>query len=634
MEQGVLKRSEKNMSYRTPSTQIVLIKGCPLDRNYNNTFYFRSTVDQENFFTKNYINGGSIYTKSFYSAYNYQRYESGEIFIEGRYDRMLGHNYICFKNFEDSKWYYGFIDDMEYINENTTRVSYTIDVMQTWYFDYTMTTTFVEREHTETDVVGEHLVPEGLDVGEMVCSNSRNYDIGDLTLVISYAPNYDKLLGIIESTKVLGGIDGIITEIQGINENMYNTITDVPNMLFYYLLNLSVSDYNGKLRRIIDKLTVIEANIVSVYAIPSNLINIKGYRWGDSDGSATIDYNPNNVGTDYGNYVWSIRSTNPVNFELSQPARFEDINGSYEPKNKKLYTSPYCSLVVSNNNGENNTYYWEESARRQTNGLKKINFIIDFCFFNTPLLNIYPTDYRGLYEDFENNIPITEFIEAFWSVDSYSQWWGSNKEVIALTAVKSIIATIASPMMAGASALNSYKANHPKGTKGETIKATAIQNKYMDSGMSAFGGISDILISNTKAKNTPDTYQKGNYSPAYNRMKDKDGYTAYYMNCHTEIAESIDNYFTMFGYATKKLKVPNIKNYEAKLRPHWNFVKTSGCHIMPTWIENDDVIEGTRNSIPKEAEELINSIYDKGVTFWMHNGGELGDYTLDNSPTE
>lgn len=622
------------MGYRNPTTQIALIKGCPLDRNYNNTFYFHNAIDQENFFTKNYLNGGSIYTKSFYSAYNYQRYELGEIFIEGRYDRMVGHNYICFKNFEDSKWYYGFIDDMEYINENTTRVSYTIDVMQTWYFDYTMTTTFVEREHSETDVVGEHLVPEGLDVGEMVCSNSRNYDIGDLTLVISYTPNYDKLLGIIDSTKVLGGIDGIITEIQGVNENMYNTIVGVPNLCFYYLLNLSVSNYNSKLRNVLDRLTVIEANIVSVYAIPSRLINIKGYRWSDTDGSATIDYNPNNVGTDYGNYVWTIHSTNTDNFELNQPKRFEDINGSYEPKNNKLYTSPYCSLIVSNNNGENNTYYWEESTRRQTNGLKKVNFIIDFCFFNTPLLNIYPTDYRGLYEDFENNIPISDFIEAFWSVDSYSQWWASNKEVIALTAVKSIIATIASPMIAGASALNSYKANHPKGTKGESIKSTAIQNKYMDSGMSAFGGISDILISNAKAKNTPDSYQKGNYSPAYNRMKDKDGYTAYYMNCHTEIAESIDNYFTMFGYAIKKLKVPNIKNYEAKLRPHWNFVKTSGCHIMPTWLENDDVIEGTRNSIPKEAEELINSIYDKGVTFWMHNGGELGDYTLDNSPTE
>ena len=623
------------MTYRKPTTQIVLIKGCPLDRNYNNTFYFRNRNEQENFFTKTHYNGGSIYTKSFYSAYSYQRYEEGEIFIEGRYDSMIGHNYICFKNFEDGKWYYGFIDDMEYINENTTRVSYTIDVMQTWYFNYTMTTTFVEREHTETDVVGEHLVPEGLDVGEMVCTSTKSYDIGDLTLVISYTPNYDKKLGIIDSTKVLGGIDGIITEIQGINENMYNSFVGVPNMSFCYFLNLSVSNYSTKLRNVIDRLTVIEANIVSVYAIPSRLINIRGHQWGDADGSADIGYDPDNVGTKYGNYVWYISSTNTENFELNQPARFEDINGNYYPKNKKLYTSPYCSLVVSNNNGDTNTYSWEESAIRQTNGLKKMNFKVNFCFFNTPLLNLYPTDYRGLYDDFENNVPITEFIEPFWSVDSFAQWWATNKEVMALTIVKSVIMGISSPVIAGASAVNSYKLANPLKTErdAERVRTTATKNSSMSSTMSTIDGISSSLMTGLKAKNTPDSYQKGNYSPAYNRLKDKDGYTAYYMNCHTEIAESIDNYFTMFGYAIKKLKVPNIKNYGAKLRPHWNFVKTAGCHIMPDWNIADDVIIGTLNSMPKEAEELINSIYDKGVTFWMHNGGELGDYTLDNSPT-
>lgn len=623
------------MAYRNPTTQIVLIKGCPLDRNYNNTFYFQNKALQENFFTKNYLNGGSIYTKSFYSAYNYQRYEDGEIFIEGRYDRMIGHNYICFKNFEDGKWYYGFIDDMEYINENTTRVSYTIDVMQTWYFDYTMTTTFVEREHTETDVVGEHIIPEGLEVGEMVCTRSNSYDIGDLTLVITYTPNYEKRVGIIDATKVLGGIDGVAVELTGINENMYSSFVGVPNMCFHYFLNLAVSDYNTKLRNVIDKLTIIEANILSIFAIPTKLITLTGYSWSSSvpEENKVIGYDPNYEGIAYGNYVWRITSTLIDNFELNQPARFEDVNGTYQPKNKKLYTSPYCSLVISNNNGDTNTYSWEESARRQTNGLKKMIFKVGFCFFNTPLMNLYPTDYRGLYEDFENNVPITEFIEPFWSVDSFAQWWATNKEVMALTTVKSVIMGVSSPIVAGASALNSYNAIHPKGTKGTKIKDAAVENSSMSGAMSTIGEISNSLMSVVKAINTPDSYQKGNYAPAYNRIKDKDGYTAYYMNCHTEIAESIDNYFTMFGYAIKKLKVPNIKNYEAKLRPHWNFVKTAGCHIMPTWETTDDVITGTRNSIPKEAEELINSIYDKGVTFWMHNGGELGDYTLDNSPT-
>lgn len=628
------------MAYKNPTTQIVLIKGCPLDRNYNNTFYFHNKAVQENFFTKNYLNGGSIYTKSFYSAYSYQRYEEGEIFIEGRYDRMIGHNYICFKNFKDGKWYYGFIDDMEYINENTTRVSYTIDVMQTWYFEYTMTTTFVEREHTETDVVGEHLVPEGFEVGEMVSTRISNYSIGELLLIINYAPNYSTFLGV-DSVQLVGGIDGTVGQptTGGSNnyKKLFNSVVKVPNTIFSYFIHINSNNYQEKIMDVVTKITDLKGEVVSIFAVPNKLVTLKGYKIRVSSETAakplTISYNPSDDITFDTDYVWVIDELNSENFTFSQSIRFHDINGYYQPRNKKMYTHPYTSVIVTNNNGANNTYYWEESARRQTDGLKIINFNVDLFYLNKPLLNLYPTDYRGLAEDFENSVSKEDFIEMSWSVDSFARWWSENKSTIALTAIKSGIMGVASPLVSGEIALNSYKANNPKGTKGERIKEATIKNSAMSTGMSTFGSIVDTLGQGVKASATPDAYNIGNYDGAYNRYKEKDGFTAYNMTCHTDIAESIDNYFTMFGYAIKKLKVPNIKNYEAKLRPHWNFVKTAGCHIMPAWETTDDVITGTRNSIPKEAEELINSIYDKGVTFWMHNGGELGDYTLDNSPT-
>ena len=77
-----------------------------------------------------------------------------------------------------------------------------------------------------------------------------------------------------------------------------------------------------------------------------------------------------------------------------------------------------------------------------------------------------------------------------------------------------------------------------------------------------------------------------------------------------EFAKIVDDFFDVFGYATKELKVPNISS-----RPHWNYVQTKRCAI-----ETDINIDDSRH---------ITEIYDKGITFWK-NGDEIGDYSLDN----
>ena len=91
-----------------------------------------------------------------------------------------------------------------------------------------------------------------------------------------------------------------------------------------------------------------------------------------------------------------------------------------------------------------------------------------------------------------------------------------------------------------------------------------------------------------------------------------------------EYAKIIDDYFTMFGYATRRVKYPYVRQYSKdSLRPHWNFIKTQGC-----------IIHNSRTlgkGLPAEAEAQISKIYDNGITFWM-NGNEVGDYSLDNSP--
>ena len=40
--------------------------------------------------------------------------------------------------------------------------------MQTWFFDYTLKESFVEREHSLTDNVGDNVITENIELGEYV----------------------------------------------------------------------------------------------------------------------------------------------------------------------------------------------------------------------------------------------------------------------------------------------------------------------------------------------------------------------------------------------------------------------------------------------------------------------------------
>lgn len=80
-----------------------------------------------------------------------------------------------------------------------------------------------------------------------------------------------------------------------------------------------------------------------------------------------------------------------------------------------------------------------------------------------------------------------------------------------------------------------------------------------------------------------------------------------------QFAKRIDDFFDKYGYSTNEIKVPN-----RDVRPHWCYTKTNGCVVV--------------GSAPIDSVRHICSIYDNGITFWK-TASEVGDYTLDNSPT-
>ena len=89
------------------------------------------------------------------------------------------------------------------------------------------------------------------------------------------------------------------------------------------------------------------------------------------------------------------------------------------------------------------------------------------------------------------------------------------------------------------------------------------------------------------------------------------GFEVFRCHINSETAKIIDNYFDMFGYAVKTVKMPNLTG-----RKNWNFVKTVNCSVT--------------GRAPASVLDDIGKIFDAGITLW-HNLSNYDNYSADNS---
>ena len=79
-----------------------------------------------------------------------------------------------------------------------------------------------------------------------------------------------------------------------------------------------------------------------------------------------------------------------------------------------------------------------------------------------------------------------------------------------------------------------------------------------------------------------------------------------------DYARMMDDFFTMYGYATERLGTPNRRS-----RVCFNYLKCRDCNIT--------------GNVDSSVKEQLEHIYESGVTFW-HNDN-MYDYTQTNTPT-
>lgn len=278
-----------------PDTDIHILAAVPLDKTYDHTIYWNSAADQANYFI-----GKAKWTLTDQS---YQRVQRGFIRVDIQAENLYDCNYIMFRNTAfGTKWFYAFIKSVEYINNRVSQIEFEIDVMQTWFFDYTLDKCYVEREHAASDVLFGNIVTENLQIGdEYTCNSIDEFDMSGMAICALINKNTES--GGQASGRFVNGMYTPLSVVAGIPANNPSAVDAVLNQ---YL----------------------EDEIVAVYEYP----RIFG------DASTSAAYRADKAITPYTSGA---------------------LNG-YTPKNKKLYCYPYNFLLVSNNTGQVAEYRWED----------------------------------------------------------------------------------------------------------------------------------------------------------------------------------------------------------------------------------------------------------------------------------
>lgn len=554
------------MAYIAPNSLIHILTNVPLDASYTNTLYFAGTSTQYNYFTSK--------IKYSFGENSYQRVGINAIRLQIPVDALYDCNYLMFNNTSYSgKWFYAFITDVEYVNNAVSIIYYKIDVMQTWLpgTDYETGMWFVVREHSVNDTLFENTQPENLELGTNVVANGfEELDLSDLDVCMLTSMN----------------ADGDLPEAH--NEN--NTIIS----LHRYLGDI---DYGIRaVNSIID--AGYEDGIIAMYMFPAKLY-------------------PANVTANGANYYMEQFTFSP---------NLTSLDG-YTPKNKKLFTHPYNYLSVSNNLGETADYKYENF----NHNLGYYAFMMMGAYLTNPIVLLYPRNHRNITEDYDNGITMSNFPTCAISGDAFKAWWAQNKGSI----ISGTITSAVSSLFTGSFSFTGHRNDSEYGgqaynegiypNRGGSISQYGGANQSINVGRGYNFGVNPVgailsvasSVGNTLGKkrdleNTPPKVHGQVHCDSLNAGSKRYKFTFYKYSIKAEYAKIIDDYFSMYGYATNKVKSPNISS-----RPYWNYVQTANAYVT--------------GDLPQDYANEIAAIFNKGITFWK-DASYVGRYNLDNRP--
>lgn len=542
----------------TPSGTLYLCK-VPLESDYKNQITFADYNAQLNYFQTT--------VKHTLTDYTYIK-ENETIVVYIPKDQIATCNYMYYVNTgfdfngqSYAKTYFCFITKLEYVNENATRIYYQTDCFQTWLPNIVYNRCFVEREHTNDDSVGANTLPEGLETGEYICSNYYRYtEFTNLVYVLSCT-----LDGINQSSSDYKYGDSF--------GNVYNGIFGANT-----LYSISSDEYVPDTEYVQGALVRISKagqadSITGLFLAPANLVSLSSKR-------------------DYFDFLGKVNGSSAPYEATADSSIQYDFQGYY-PRNNKLLTYPYNYLLISNLQGQNAIYHYEDFSNPD-----QIQFLIEGVLCPGCSIRCSPMNYKGVNYNRDEGITLGKFPICSYPVDMYTNWLTQNSVNIGGINVSSDDINI------GTSISNTAMGIVTSALTGEiTGGLSASQQGYQQ--------IMSSVIAKKQHSLMP-VQARGNLNSGDVITAGKDNTFHFYkMTIKPEYARVIDDFFSMYGYLTNRVKVPNING-----RQNWNYVKTINCNFD--------------GDIPDEHLSVIRQMFDNGVTLW-HNPNNIYRYDLSNN---
>ena len=547
-----------------PQGIIYVYRHVPLDNTYQHTLHFKTRADQLRYFNiapHSPVTSSNEFMKLEFHGQTVTRNERKIIHVDHNYADLMDCNYVAYLNKPFASpdpttdlgiWVFGFIISVEYKNDYVTDIEFEIDVMQTFMWNYALRECFVEREHSLTDNIGDSLTPEPITDMPLQTTQIQQTDLMEI---------YDVVFFTVCRVSTHDGSDS--PQLVNRQEPYFQQVGGVPFGGDYVYFKETATVEMRKFIKLCGNAGALES-LVTAIIFPKEF------------------------------------AEDPALPHIIRVNKPQQISG-YTPKNNKLFTYPYNSLIVDNGQSEIVLRY--EYFNPDAYGDNDIKFVIRAFLSGQPQIRCEPLDYGAFNTDIAQQVrnPEAKYVSVMehfpvvaFGGNNAANWLEQNALGLTITTALDF---------------------------GEIIGGTlAGEPRAIVGGVSALGRDVGNVI--TKM-NTPATMRTNTQSFSDVLDHDRDFQFKCVQLCK-EGAKIVDDFFTMYGYNTQQVKIPNIKDYDT-CRPSFNYIKCS--NISYDWELRPDGA-----SVPHKYMKKITEIYNNGITFWK-NPDRVGRYGDNNAPS-
>ena len=503
-----------------PQSEVRLLN-TPLEKDTEHTLNFSSLENQTAYFISRTIHS--------FSDFTYVR-DNQTIVVEKPYDQVYTCNYLMYRNNGfNNKYFYAFITKMEYVSENSTRIYFEIDSLQTWYFQINFNNVFIEREHVSDDTIGLHTVPEGLETGEYVEASA----LTNSNIMSDYFVCFCVTKTMEGTTQVGNNLNGLFNGlgyylVRGYDHGGGNVqhdpkiVTACTLMIYWYAVKNQLQ----------------QDNIYSIFIVPRGMIDETKLTWSQYHiDSGTVPFNASYI--EDNDTIKTIQT-----IQINKPST---LAGNYSPRNNKLKCFPFRYMLASNNAGISVAYHYENFSN-STMSFEATGVVTPGCE-----IKVIPKNYKNNSYNYNEGISLGKLPICAWTKDTYLNWQTQNS-------------------------LNNNL--QVAGGIGKMLSTVSTKDPR-----DVLSGVSQVL-------NVAQTVYEHEFSPNQamgntncgdiNFAKGYAEISFIHLSIKSEYASIIDSYFDKYGYKINKVKTPNINS-----RRYWNYIKTIGCNFTGNIPEED-----------------------------------------------